>query len=107
MSNTTTLAPPTANSLSLFALPNPVDITLQGVIVERDKLIVFLTDGRQNYTLEPKARVLVEFPRFQRYVVDQLNLMISHRSQDARNRRCRRREWSDSLRTAFDRGMGK
>ena len=106
MSQVTTLTGTTANSFSLSTLPDPVEVELLGILIEGEKLLVFLTDGRQNPTLEPQAKVLTSFPQFQQFVLDEKGVLISHRSQRAPNRRCRKHEWSTALTVAFDRGMG-
>ncbi len=102
----TTTTPTIASPLSLFTTQDLVEIVFQGVIIEKGRLFVFLTDGRRNYTIEPKARALTSFLLFQQYLMDELNLIISHRSQNAPSSRQRRHDWGVALRVAFDRGVG-
>ena len=107
MSHATTLTANTANPLSLFTLPDPVEIILQGIIVEKGRLFLYITDGRHNYTIESKAGVLTSFLLFQQYLMDNLNVLVSHRSQNAPSRRRREYEWQNTLETAYERGRGK
>ena len=106
MSQVSTLTTQIANHLSLFTLPDPVEVRLLGILIGGGTLLVYITDGRHNYTLQPKAKTLTSFPQFQQFVLDEKGVLISHRAQDAPTSRCRRREWGTALRTAFDRGMG-
>ncbi len=107
MSQVTTLTAQTANSFSLFTLPDPVEIVLQGIIIEHGRLYVFLTDGQRNRILTPKAKVLLSFPQFRDFVLDEVGVSISHWSQDAVSSRRRRLGWEAALQVAFDRGMGR
>ena len=92
---------------SLSTLPDPVEIFLQGIIVEKGRLFVFLTDGQRNRTFEPQAKTLVSFRYFQHYLLDKLNVLVSHRSQDSPSSRRRRDDWEAALQVAFDRGMAR
>ena len=113
--NVTTSTTPPATVILLPELPCGLDspgpnqlptvlVWLKNIIIERGRLFVYITDGRHNHTLEPKAQVLTSFPRFQQYLLDKLNVLVSHRSQDAPSSRRRRRELGAALQVAFDRG---
>jgi len=104
--NSTLISHKAANPFSLSALQDPVEITLLGIIIEKAQLFVILTDGQRNRTLELKASVLRSFPRFQQYLLDELNVLVSHQSQDSPSVRLRRHDWQTALRIAYERGMG-
>ena len=84
-----------------------VSIVFLGILIERGRLFVYVTDGRRNRTFEPQAKTLVSFPHFQQYLLDKLNVLVSHRSQDSPSARRRRNDWEAALQLAFDRGMGQ
>ena len=84
-----------------------VQIELQGIIVEHGKLFIFLTDGQRNRICSPKAKVLLSFPRFRDFVLDEVGVLVTHRSQDAASSRRRRLGWEAVLEQAYDRGCGR
>ena len=98
--------PTTANAFSFFPLPDPVEIDLLGILIEGGRIFAFVTDGQRNRILTPKAKVLLSFPRFKDFVLDEVGVLISHLSQKTASARRRRLEWEAALEVAFDKGLG-
>jgi len=70
----------------------PVEVEVQGVIVERGRLFAFVSTGRRNFILSPSASVLVSFRQFQDFVFDKIHVEITHQSQN---------DWTAALKAAF------
>ena len=103
MPNLTAAPPVTTSPLSISSIPDPIEVELTDVVIERDELIICLAGDHGHYALKPQAQVLLDFHRFRDFVLDVEGVWISHWSQEDRNRRRRRRKWSDALAVVFDR----
>ncbi len=82
-------------------------ITLQGILSENGKLYVFANVDGLNRIFLPKARTLISFLHFRNFVLDEVGVLIFHRSQNVASPRRRRLGWEAVLEQAYDRGCGR